>query len=599
MTDSKDGMLHRPAGAWPRVDGEHGPHGWRSHHNSTIRRRYHAPGAAPRRCGTSATPWSRPAVVAAVTCACALGLQAALGQQAAPNPPPADGNGANGGGLTATWTRVEKNVQQIDVMQDRSVRVQLSRPAPRVFVGSKEVVDVQVVSPTELLLTGKKIGTTQLMVWAEDETQLVFDVNVEVELDRLRKAVAKTAPLSDIRVESVVGTIVLSGTVRDADTAERIEQIAGLFAQAGAVQNHMTVTGEAQVLLRVTIAEMNRSAARQLGINGFLAGDNFQDVFVVNNIGGVNPANIGAAEGVLSTGTIPFLTGSGGIPVTGATTLSLGFPRVQMQLFLQALKDNGLARTLSEPTLVTVSGQSAEFLAGGEFPIPVPQTGAGGGTTITIEYREFGAQLRFTPTVLAGGRIRMTVNPVVSELDFANSVNLTGFVVPALTTRLAETTVEVGNGQTIVIAGLLSDTLRETSTRVPGLGDVPVLGALFRSVSYQRDISELIIMVTPEVVAPMNPDQVPPVPGHDIIDPNDWELYGLALLESGADPWGNGLTGPGRQEASSQLQEASLDPVAARAGHEGATMQAAALSIFGPWGQANTAEDSTSLLMNR
>lgn len=382
-----------------------------------------------------------------------------------------------------------------------------------------------------------------MIVWAEDDRQLVFDVNVEINLDAMRKALAKAAKSSKVSVEAVRGYVLLTGTVRDPDTADRIARIAELFAPER-IQNHLQVAGEQQVLLRVTVAEMSRNATRQLGINGFLAGDNFQDVFLLNNIGGINPSNIGAAAGAAATGPIPFLLGGGGIPVGGATTFSLGFPRIQMQLFLQALRENGLARILAEPTLTTISGQPAEFLAGGEFPIPVPQGGAGGSTSITIDYREFGVRLQFTPTVLGGGRIRLTVRPEVSELDFTSAVNLTGFVVPGLSTRMASTTVEVGNGQTIVIAGLLSDQIRANSTKIPGLGEMPILGSLFRSVRYQRNLSELVIMATPEIVAPQNPDQVLPIAGNDLMDPDDWELFGLGVLERGQSGYVSGLLPP-------------------------------------------------------
>ncbi|MCH7938016.1 MAG: hypothetical protein IH994_13160, partial [Proteobacteria bacterium] len=366
------------------------------------------------------------------------------------------------------------------------------------------------------------------------------------------------------------------------------------------VQNHMTIAGEHQVLLRVTIAEMSRQATRQLGINGYLAGDNFQDVFVLNNIANINPANIGAVDGAPATGPIPFAVGGGGIAVSQATTLSLGFPRVQMQVFLQALRENGLSRTLAEPNLITLSGHEAEFLAGGRFPIPVPQGGAGGSTAITIQYEEFGARIRFLPVVLGGNRIRMTVSPEVSELDFTSAVNLSGFVVPGLTQRSATTTVELASGQTIVIAGLLRDEVRANSTKIPWLGDVPILGSLFRSVRYQRNQTELVVMVTPEIVAPLNPDQVPPVPGEDLVDPTDWELFGLALLQGGESPFSHGVFPPETPVPTGV--DGSVLPGAVQ-GPFGPSSQIPRFPggpglatppgpLFGPWGPASLANES-------
>ncbi|MCH7814894.1 MAG: hypothetical protein IID40_12840, partial [Planctomycetes bacterium] len=295
------------------------------------------------------------------------------------------------------------------------------------------------------------------------------------------------------------------------------------------VQNHMMVAGEQQVLLRCTVAEISRSVTRQLGIDGFLAGENFRDAFVVSQIGGSNPINIGAQAATDVTRNLLF--GTPGIPLQPTVPLSLGFPRVQLQVFLKALASNSLLRVLAEPNLVCISGEQASFLVGGEFPIPVAQSLTGGASSITIEFREFGVRLNFTPVVRGGQRIHLHIAPEVSELDFSSAVTIAGFSVPGLSQRRFETTVEVGNGQTIAIAGLLSDEVRGLATRIPGLGDIPVLGSLFRSVEYRRKVTELIILVTPELIAPLNPGQVPMVPGEDHLEPNDYELYALGFLE--------------------------------------------------------------------
>jgi pilus assembly protein CpaC len=286
------------------------------------------------------------------------------------------------------------------------------------------------------------------------------------------------------------------------------------------------VAGTQQVLLRCTIAEVSRSATRELGFNGYAYGHDF---FGVNQLNQIQPVNIGTPGGVnVETGNLfPRAIFNSPVSVGTQSTIYFGLPQAQMEIFVQALAENGLLRVLAEPNLVATSGQSASFLAGGEFPVPVPQ----GLDTVTIEWKKFGVQLDFTPAVLPGQRIRLKVAPTVSELDFSTAVQLSGFVVPGLTERHAETSVEVGNGQTFVIAGLLSDSARAVSRRVPGLGDVPVLGALFRSVSYRKNQTELMILVTPELVAPMDPQQVPTVPGENHTDPNDFELYGLGQLD--------------------------------------------------------------------
>jgi len=317
------------------------------------------------------------------------------------------------------------------------------------------------------------------------------------------------------------------------------------------------------------VAEVNRAASRELGINGFLAGTNFRDGFIVNQLGGINPINMGAAADALVTRNMPFLTGEDGVPISSATTLSLGFPRAQMQLFLRAMADNSLLKILAEPNLVAISGETASFLAGGEFPIPVPQ----GNQQVTIDWREFGVRLNFTPLVRGHQRIRLRVAPEVSELDFSTAVQIEGFVVPGLKSRSSETTVELGNGQTIAIAGLLSEELRGIASRIPGIGDVPILGALFRSVNFQHSLTELVILVTPEIVAPLDAHQKVRLPGEDLTDPSDVELYMLGLLEGSDD------------SKTTDRLSSSRDAFAPGSGIESEPDE---LSVHGPWGHEAT-----------
>jgi pilus assembly protein CpaC len=238
-----------------------------------------------------------------------------------------------------------------------------------------------------------------------------------------------------------------------------------------------------------------------------------------------------------------------------------------MQLFIQAMADNSLASVLAEPNLVAISGETASFLAGGEFPVPVPQ----GNQQVTIEFREFGVRLNFTPVVIGHQRIRLRVAPEVSELDFTTAVQFQGSVVPGLSSRSTETTVEIGSGQTLAIAGLLSEQVRGIASRVPGVGDIPILGALFRSTTFQRSMSELVILVTPELVAPLEPHQTVPLPGQDLTDPNDFELYFLGMLEGS------------RQANAANSFELSGEGRLSQATY---STQPDELSIHGPWGHA-------------
>ena len=466
---------------------------------------------------------------------------------------------------------LEGSAQRIRVPLYGSVSVETSVGIARADVIAPSIADVQVLSPTRLLVSGQGYGNTNILLQSVSGAQHLLAVSVELDLSPLNEAIRRLDPLASVEARSVLGNIVLTGTASGPERVVRIVELAGLFLPATAadgksatVQNHLEVAGEQQVLLRCIVAEVSRSVGRELGINGFIAGDNFRDAFLINQIGGINPISIGAAADTLVDGTIPFVTGIQGIPVGPASTLSVGFPRVQLQAFIKAMVDNSLLKILAEPNLVAISGETATFLAGGEFPIPIPQ----GLQTISIQFREFGIRLNFTPTVRGNQRIRLRVAPEVSELDFSTAVQIQGFVVPGLTTRMTETTVELGNGETIVIAGLLNEQTRALANQIPGIGNVPILGALFRSVNYQRSLTELVILVTAEIVAPLDAHQQIALPGQDDNHPSDYELYALGLIE-------------GFEEA---------EPVGGSMDRPSADRSADDLSVHGPWGHARPQE---------
>lgn len=439
--------------------------------------------------------------------------------------------------LEVTVTDLASQGQLIRVVVNKTVLIKFNQPVRDVRLANADIAQVTAMSPKQLLLTGMAFGSTQMVVWFNEQEQKIFDVAVDVELDRLIASIRSAVPRARVEAHSLLDSVVLTGSIPDAESAAKIQQIAELFSPR--VINHTRVAGEQQVLLRVTVAEVNRSAVRRLGFNGWIAGDNAPDMFGVSNLAGLNPSNIGAAGDALVSppaavpglggalpGVVPFLTDSNGIPITASTTVSIGFPRVPMQIFIRALRENGLLKILAEPNLVTVTGQEASFLAGGEFPIPLVTS-----DRIKIEFKEFGVRLNFTPAVLSSDIIRVHVAPEISEPDFTNSVQTQGYTIPGFTTRRVDTVVEIGPGQTFAVGGLLSERLRGTIERVPGLGDVPVLGALFRSVEYQAQETEFVVLVTPELVRPLTPDQVVHVPGNNLVPPNDWELYGLGKLD--------------------------------------------------------------------
>jgi pilus assembly protein CpaC len=459
-----------------------------------------------------------------IACLALLASLAPLATAQVP-PQPAAVSPNTGTPVQITVRPTQPQSQLISVAVNQGALVDFSVPVREVRVANPEIADVTATAPRQILVTGKSFGTTQLMAQVDGGNQQTFTVAVDLDFQRLEASIHALVPRAAVKVSAMLDAIVLSGTVPDAESAERILQIAGVYSKD--VLNQMRVAGVYQVVLRCTVAEVDRTATRSLGFNGWMAGDNFKDAFAVSNLAGINPVDISPPPGYSVTSPIPFATGN--MSLGPNPTLSLGFPRVEMQIFIQALRENGLLKVLAEPNLVTVSGQEADFLAGGEFPIPVPQGGTN--NAITIEFREFGVRLRFTPTVLSDDLIRLQVAPEVSEPDYSAAITIGGYVVPGLTQRRVDTVVELGPGQTFAIGGLLSEKVRGTASKVPALGDMPVLGALFSSVRYQSSETELVVLVTPELVAPLNPDQVTRVPGADHIAPNDWELFGLGKLE--------------------------------------------------------------------
>jgi pilus assembly protein CpaC len=398
----------------------------------------------------------------------------------------------------------------ISLMVNKSVVLATRVPYRRVDIGQPDVASVKLIGPSEVLLTGVKPGSTQLIIWDDQDRSQLISVNITFDLHALQDQLKTVFPAADIQASSANGTIVLKGHVPDIMTAQQAVQLAAPYGTTKDVLNLMEVSGGQQVMLQVRFAEVARSATTNFGFNAFATDGKAK--FGINNGPGGSPIG-GLATG--NTGTVDSsvaLFGAGGVG------------KVQFEMFLDALRQNNLLRVLAEPNLIAINGKSASFVAGGEFPIPVPQVGGGGASAITVEYKQYGIQLHFTPTVLGDGRLRLHVTPEVSDLDYTNSVTLQGFVIPALTKRSLETEVELAEGQTFALGGLLNDRVTANKSVTPLLGDLPVLGALFRSVRYVRNETELVILVTPRMVEPMNPAQVPTLPGELWRHPTESQL---------------------------------------------------------------------------
>lgn len=327
----------------------------------------------------------------------------------------------------------------------------------------------------------------------------------------------------DIKVSTTHDHITLSGTISSSTNLANVLALAGPYApldeeKKPKIINLLEVAGVHQVMLEVRVSEISRSLLRRLGIN-------FNYISSSGNNLGLSLLN--------RLTTLP-ATGfpSSGIGVSEAVNAIFRFigQDTTWTLFIDAMKEEGLLKVLAEPTLITLSGKTANFLAGGEFPIPIPQTTGAGGATITIEYKPFGIGLNFTPTVLSNKKINMLVAPEVSELDFSNALTTSGFVVPALTTRRVSTVIELADGQSFAIAGLLKDDVREIVSKFPLLGDIPILGALFRSSTFRRNETELIVIVTPHLVKPLDMAKQT-LPTDSYVEPDDFEFYLLGNLE--------------------------------------------------------------------
>lgn len=390
----------------------------------------------------------------------------------------------------------------IELDAGKGALLRLDRPAAAVFIADPKVADIQVKSPRLVYILGKSSGETSLFAVDADEHVIANRrIVVNHDLNRLRNALKAIMPNTDVTVRSVDNRVVLTGAVHTAVQAEEVNKLAeGIVKDPKMVVNEVGVAAPDQVYLRVRVAEVSRDVLKQFGINWDAAFSSSKFL-------------IGLATGNPVVAAGQFLTRTAG---TNSLYGSFSNGKLDLNGLIDALDDQGLITVLAEPNLTAISGKPADFLAGGEFPIVVP----GANNNNTVEFKQFGVSLSFTPTVLGPDRISLHVAPEVSQLSTAGAVQFNGFTIPALTTRRAETTVELGNGQSFAIAGLLQNNITQDLSKFPGLGDLPVLGPLFRSNKFQRKESELVIMVTPYIVRPISAARIA-MPTDGLIPPTD------------------------------------------------------------------------------
>jgi pilus assembly protein CpaC len=349
------------------------------------------------------------------------------------------------------------------------------------------------------MIHGRTPGIVSLILWDRTGKSTSYDLVVEVDISLLQRQLEEQFPTENINVSSAKGAVVLAGTASDPHVVEKAIEIAGSFAPK--VINLLQLPpppDTEQILLQVKFADVDRSATQNLGVNLFSTG-------ALNTIGAISTQQFSAPFSNLNIGPNPTTT------LQDVLNIFFFRPDINFGATIKALQQKNLLQILAEPNLLASNGKEASFLAGGEFPFPVVQGGQNI-NTVTIQFKEFGVRLNFTPNITPSGKIRLKVRPEVSALDFTNAVTIAGFFVPALSTRRAETEIELSDGQSFAIAGLMDNRLTEIANKIPGLGDIPILGYLFKSRQLQKSKTELMVLVTPKFVKPLNPDQLPPLP---------------------------------------------------------------------------------------
>jgi pilus assembly protein CpaC len=425
-----------------------------------------------------------------------------------------------GEALAQDGIRVEiREPKKLELTVGKSVILKSSKRIDTVNVAAPEIAEVEVFHPDEVYISGKAPGITSITLWRKGKVAVIYDLEVNYDISRLKQKLNEILPgEKDLRIFASDYSITLAGRISSASNLSQAVALAEAYALEGKVRNLVEVAGIHQVMLEVRVAEMSKKLMKRLGANF-----NYQNG---NDFAGTS---IGGLSRLISPEDATLMSGPMGLLISPAINAFFRFQKGNSSWtgFIDAMKEDGLLKVLAEPTLVALSGQTASFLAGGEYPVPVPQ-GLG---TVGIEYKTYGVGLSFTPTVLSEKKISIKVTPEVSELDFSTAVRFEGFVVPGLTTRRASTVIELADGQSFAIAGLLSETVKDTFSKYPKLGEIPILGRLFQSREFQKQDTELVIIVTPRLVKPLDSKEQA-LPTDYYIEPDDFDFYLWGLMEA-------------------------------------------------------------------
>ena len=419
--------------------------------------------------------------------------------------------------------------QSVHIQVGRSIILNTQARLRRIVVSSPDVLDTATISPTQLVITAKAPGSSSLVLWDESSNARIVDVYADVDVAGLRAAIRSAYPNETVEIEAEQGKILVTGGVSSKIVEDNIARLASLYTKN--VVDSMIVPAPPrakQVMLKVQFIEVDRSKLSQFGINLFSTGATntigtiTTQQFSPLALGGGSSGGGGGSGGSLGGGSSPSLS------VSNLLNIFLFRPDINLGATIRALQQKNVAEILAEPNLMARSGEPAKFLAGGEFPVPVVQGGTGNSTAITIIFKPFGVKLEFVGTI-EGDVIRLKIAPEVSTLDFNNSTTLNGFVIPGVSTRRAETEIELKDGQSFGMAGLLDHRTTQLFSKIPGIGDVPVLGNLFRSKELKRTDTELMVMVTPQIVDPVSAQLAAPAAPSLPLGPMDREKFDKSI----------------------------------------------------------------------
>jgi pilus assembly protein CpaC len=397
--------------------------------------------------------------------------------------------------------------ETVHVLVGKSVVINVQTPLTRILSSNPATVEAMATSPTQLVVEGKAAGDSSLILWDASGRSEVFDVSVDLDIAGLRSAIQRSYPHENLVIEADAGRLVLTGTASNAHVLEDLNKMAGAYSTQVVNSVQIPIAHQRQVMLEVKFAEVDRTALSQLGVNYFTPGTgNTIGTLSTGQFGGSSISTSSATTTTVGTTTATSVAATPPtLNITNPLNLFLFRTDINFGVIIQALQSNNVLQILAEPNLMAANGQKATFLAGGEFPFPVIQ-GSTGLPTITIQFKPFGVKLDFMAAVGDDNIVRLHVAPEVSTLDFTNALVLSGFTVPAISTRRAETEIELKDGQSFGIAGLLDRRATTILNKVPGIGDIPILGQFFRSKSINKANTELMVFVTAHIVDPVHVD---------------------------------------------------------------------------------------------